>query len=334
MNKKINAISTYEVLMCLFVIIAHAMSECITFYPKNSLLYFIFFYVSRSMSVAVSAFILSAGIKFMNKYKKDTFSYLEFLTDRIYKIYIPYIFIVCLYYFYFIFRGNITGFNLTELLKYIISGNLAAPFYFIVIIIQFYILAPIWLFFCRKIHAILGIIIAAAITFTSHYFLKADWINYSCISYILYWITGCYIGLNFDKTIAYLRKIKKPMILIGILFTFTYTTFAYMFSVNENTQLTNDAVEITRIIFCLFASLMYLLLMKDRNNKIIGIMSSCTYYVYLIHSLIIFEIDHIMTFWGIELIGYRFIIRLTLTLFISFALALLYVTPKKLLLKK
>ena len=240
-----------------------------------------------------------------------------------------------MYYFYFIFRGNITDFNLIELLKYIISGQLAAPFYFIIVIMQFYILAPLWLVFCKKIHVSIGILLAISITSLTHYFFKnSTYSNYCFTPYLIYWISGCYIGLNFDKCMNFLRKIKKPIIVIGILFTIAYTTFAYMLSINENTHLTNDAVEITRILFCLFASLMYLLLIKDKKNKFINAMSYCTYYVYLIHSLIIFETDYIMTSFEINALGYRFIIRLVLTFLLPFGLSLVCVGIKKLLSKK
>lgn len=103
------------------------------------------------------------------------------------------------------------------LLRSLFVGDMIAPFYFVVIIFQFYILLPVWKWVVG--HLPMCVVLVAAVllnriflgylpqminlVFPDTTFAYNDRIF---TSYLLYWILGCYAGQYYDK---FLQKIKQ-----------------------------------------------------------------------------------------------------------------------------
>ena len=92
-RKKLTEISSFETVLCLFVVMIHVLSDSIASYPKGSFLSAISFLFSRALTFVVPAFIMSSAIKFAHAYSEGEFRYFSFLKRRITKIYIPYLII-------------------------------------------------------------------------------------------------------------------------------------------------------------------------------------------------------------------------------------------------
>lgn len=322
MKRRLPEISSFETVLCLFVVMIHILSDSIEGYPKGSVLSGASFIFSRAITFAVPAFIISSAIKFAHIYAEGGFEYLTFLKRRITKIYIPYLIITVVYYAYFVFHLHYFDFDTGALFKHLTFGTVAAPFYFIIIIMQFYIIAPITLVFCKNITPAAGLVLSFLITVASRYF-GADF-QYSdrvFLGYFVYWIIGCYMGLNFDMNLNRLKRKRGCWIILGVLFTAVYSVVAYIEFLG---WLNSFGTEILKILFAAFASVMWLLIMPEYQHEGADIVSPATFYIYLIHCLVIFETEHIMARQSITAVPLRFVILFFSTYNISITVSVLY----------
>ncbi len=322
MRKKLSEIDSFEAILCLFVVMIHVLSDSISAYPVGSFLSAVSFISARILTFAVPAFIISSGVKFAHTYTEGDFRYTSFLKRRITKIYVPYLMIAAIYYLYFVFHRNYFPFDALELIRHLSLGTIAAPFYFIVIIMQFYILAPITLGFCKRITPTFGIILAGIITILSKYFLIGfQYADRVCLVYYVYWIIGCYIGINFDMNLERLRRKKKTFVVLGISLTILYAAAAYLEFLFDTYFF---ATEILKILFAGYASIMWLIIMPKYEHGGADILSPATYYIFLIHCLVIFETEHIMELKNITDTPQRFWITFASAYLISITLSVIY----------
>ena len=331
MQRKLSEISSFEVILCLSVVMIHILSESVSSYDKGTILSFLSFSASKMLTFVVPAFMISAGIKFAHKFENTSFNYFTFLRGRITKIYLPYVIFTILHYLYFVFYRKYFDFDIYKLLTYIKYGSIVAPFYFIALIMQFYILSPVIMMFCRIIPSNLGILIAAVINILSiKYWGGFKYGDRIFTSYLLYWIIGCYIGMDFRSAISRLTRLKKIIVPVGIIFTIIYTGVSY----GEFLEFFNSFyTEILKIAFCLSASFMWLVLMPKSNGFISESLAPVTFYVFLTHCLVIIETQLWLTNWGITSIPLRFVITFFSTYIISLLVSIVFLKTKDLFIK-
>lgn len=311
----------------------HILSGCITGYTAGTLPSIVSFSLQKAITFAVPAFIMSSAIKMSLKFSGSRMNYLHFIKDRIKRIYLPYIIWCIIYYLYFTFYRNHFIFNTRDFLAYILNGEMVAPFYFIIVIMQFYILMPLWLKIFKRIPPRIGIVVSIIITILSRYLTK-EWSfsNRIILNYLMFWIIGGYIGSNYSTYINRMKKLFLLFIASTILVIPFYVFMAYKSFTTPTVLL---AFEVMKMLFCALPSITLLLICNliakastsGLRKGFIGIaktLSPVTFYVYLIHCLIIFETDYIMSAIGINSVSIQFAIKFFVVYLLSFTLALLY----------
>lgn len=368
-KRKITEISVYEFYMCMFVITIHLLSDGVDNFARWSAESIIFSSLTRIISFAVPGFIFTSAIKLFYKYSDRKFSYPKFLFDRFLKVYIPYVIAVCIYYIVYVFvltLDEYPSFNWTQLGSYIWSGNISAQFYFVILIVQFYLLMPIWRLLSKlKSVPSLAVVIAAALALTilsRMYFPQAAaaileqlgkieipniklfssftlfnplsgysagieqvqalaaYTNKSFSSYLVFWICGMYIGLNYD---AFSEKIKsgKLVIYIGwLVFAVAHCVLSYLRFCGVIRYTFEPTIVVLFCIFSIFGFLIYIdrvtFNLESRGKGFLTSIAGASYEIYLIHCLVIMvvtyylkqaDIDSTMTrFWITAVITYTF----------------------------
>lgn len=320
-------ISLFESILCFFVVMIHILSESIDAYAPGTISSIVLFSVSRFLTFAVPGFVISAGIKFAHKFEYTQFRYFDFLKGRFLKIFIPYVFCAVLYYLYFAFRHQYYEFSFVGLIGTILEGSIAAPFYFIIFIMQIYILSPVMYLFYKSFPSFWGIIIALVITLGSMYFTKElSYNNRIFLNYFLYWTVGCYIGIDFRNKITKLNSKKHLMLIIGIVLTAFYVVFSYLQFLGIYSSFVNDVIKVA---YCTVVSLAYLSFMPKTVGYFTEEFSTVTFYVFLIHCLAIFEIQHILNIFSVTSIPLRLTVEIVFTYTASIVLSYGYVCLKK-----
>lgn len=158
-------ISLLNIFLCCLVIFIHLCATYSVELRPDSPQFAGVFYASSLCNFAVYGFVLISGVKHFLRFDAP-FSYRKFYTKRLFTIILPYIFWVIIYYAYF--QNEIRQpWNTDDLLNHMLYGTMAAQFYFVIIISQFYLLFPLWRYMVRNIHPIIGVI-GAVLIYVGH----------------------------------------------------------------------------------------------------------------------------------------------------------------------
>ncbi|WP_394357603.1 acyltransferase [Methanocaldococcus lauensis] len=190
-------------------------------------IYYKLFYVlmNNLTRFAVPFFIIISGMVLSYKYANNGINYISFIKKRISFIFIPYLFFVLIYYYFFhIARGE--SFSVINFLKYIISGYVAPHLYFIPLIFQFYILFPIFISIAKYLNSkklltnlVVFIIFGIISIYSVCYLHILSWGFPLMITQAYFFLFGCILGLNIRKFKDEFLNDKENLIRILILWS-------------------------------------------------------------------------------------------------------------------
>lgn len=326
MKRKITEISVFEFFMCMFVILIHLLSEGVDAFPKWSFPSILFSSLTRLATFAVPGFVFTSGLKLFYKYgDRKHFPYPKFLWDRAIKIVIPYCIVVVIYYLVFSWGMDLYDFSWDQLWYFLITGNVSAQFYFVILILQFYLLMPIWIYFSRTRNKAFGgflIVFTFILTVLCRmYFPFAEGIHKVFPSYLIFWILGMYAGLHYEGFEAFIKQ-NKLMIYIGwLVLAIIHCALSYM----EHAGLIYyEIAPLIVVLFCLFAIFGFYSYAREltesleRNGKgLLTSISQASYDIYLLHCLVIVFMNWMMTKMEMDDILKRFFINFAVTYLVS-----------------
>lgn len=317
MKRKITEISVFEFFLCMFVILIHLLSEGVDTFPKWSFWSVLFSSLTRLTSFAVPGFVFTSAIKLFYKY--DTvkrFPYGRFLFDRVKKICVPYVIAITLYYVVFVWVLKMYQFRWDQLLHFILTGDISAQFYFVILIIQFYLLMPIWFLFSRFSNRVFGsilIVLSFAITILFRmYFPYTASIHKIFPSYLIFWIIGMYVGLHYEGFETFIQKNKIPIYLGWLITAIGHCVLSYM---QFGGLITYKFAPFLVVFFCFFSIFGFYsyareltISLEQRGKGLLTSISQASYDIYLNHCLIIIvasrfltdmDLDHTLQRFGI-----------------------------------
>lgn len=345
-NKRKNEISYLNILFCIIVIFIHACSEPMQNYSLNSLPYYLTLSLYRLSSFVVQGFIFLSGVKFFLNLK-EPHDYVGGWLKQFKRIVLPYILWVSIYFCYFVSIGW-ERFTFKTLYKYIAVGNLSAHFYFVVVIVQFYLLAPLLVKLVKKVRPLILLpaafvlmifmwqylpdILTKVLTLTNieliNYPIRVylKYIDRIFTSYLFYFVLGLVAGRFYEPFMAGLRK-------CGIVISFTFSVFAAgdLFSYVFVRDFLYKFTEIYHVFYCISAILFTLYIvdlitrhLPERMPRFMMAADNATYLVYLLHLLLMRLIRVEMDKRAIFSVTARFGGAFILTVILGFALSMLW----------
>ncbi|HHW56986.1 MAG TPA: acyltransferase [Clostridia bacterium] len=212
MNKeRIKEIDILKGIAIIAVLIIHTTSSAVVILSKTSISYFVLAIVNRLAQFAVPAFIFASAMLLIYNYG-DSHDWRVFYKKRFKNVLFPYISWTFIYGAYLIMLYHIPLRSILTV-RNLLLGGMFYHMYFIVIIVQLYLLFPIILYIYRLINknfytvvmAIILFQIAEIIIFKS--FISKHFKDSSVIfaTYISFIIAGMYIGENIK---SWIKKYK------------------------------------------------------------------------------------------------------------------------------
>lgn len=302
-------ISILNVLFCLMVLIIHTLSLGIVELDKSSWQFLSVYFPWKLCSVAVYGFIYLSGVKLFLKFDRP-FSAREFYTKRVKSILLPYVIAVTVYYAGFCVLG-VYPIGVGQWLKFILLGNVAAHFYFIVALAQFYLLMPLWRMIVAKVNPVLalgGALVINLLFWSSLHTIVSlgvigQYTDRIFISYLFYWLLGCYIGRYYDKFTLEVQENKYLLSLcfviaaLGCLHFYYYTMYGGLSY--GYTEIWQHFYFVSAIMFLTMVSLK----IKDRaliHTKMFAFLDRQSYNIYLWHMLVLLVCEYMMRGIGVN----------------------------------
>ena len=314
-NKRRQDIVFLNILFCLLVIFIHISSEVVTKMDRSTTIFWSVSVLQKLSSFVVQGFILLSGVKLF--LKGGEIKYGKFYLSRLTHVVIPYIIWVVIYYLYFCSEEYFT-FSLSELGRFIMVGDISAHFYFVVVIAQFYLLAPLWVMLFKKSNPSVVLVVTLTINILCGLSLDAilaelfPTVSFAHLDllfprYIFYWAAGCVIGLHYQEFQNYLRRRWLSITTFFVICLLIRGWFAVRFIGGAPAWM--DQIH---ILYCISAILFFYMVSQMFVQggswvlKPLVPIDKCSYAIYLIHCLLIFIANDYMDENGITDIAIRY----------------------------
>ncbi len=287
-------LSFLNVIFCLLVIFIHISSYPLGGYEAGSIPYNIVLVLWRLASFVVQGFVLLSGLKMFLSGKDKP--YLKMLKGKLKTIIVPYVFWYVIYYIFYMIIADYP-LDIRFIAKHFFLGSLAPHTYFVPLIMEFFLLYPLWKVIVRKVKPYVAIPVAIIISLLAENVLPVILYNNNITfpyndriftTYLSYWIIGCYIGANYETFKAFFKKhsLLIPFILIiivNIIFTYINYNVKYLIYLN----VIHFVYSVTTILY------LFEVFLKVKNtNKLIQLIDNSSYTIYLCHMLFVFASNY------------------------------------------
>ena len=207
-STKKRELNDMNAIACFLVILIHVLSLGISSVTPTSWQAAVIYFPWRLAAFVVPMFLYTGAVKMALHFMDAEITlggYLRYMLQRIQKIYLPYVLWVVIYYLCFLRIGYVRG-EPREFFSYLLLGNLSSPFYYIVIVMQFYLLMPFWLWMVKHIPAYLALGVSLLTFFFMQqfpYILSLVGVDFPYsdrvfLTYLLFWVAGLYAGKHYD----------------------------------------------------------------------------------------------------------------------------------------
>lgn len=308
-SKSLDEISITRSFLMYAVVMIHFLNIPVSLLPNESFWQSVF-YVFRGMLIfAVPSFMFISMI--MISYGNKKMSLLEFYKKKLTRIFIPYIIWSILYQAMLIYLGSKDIASLKDmdnLLYLFLYGKSYEHLYFMPILIEFTIFAPILLYMAKKIKDKPPVAIAFAMAvqigvyFLNKYYLNFPMLRTTFIWYFSVGFLGIWFGIEYEKNMQYIRKHADKILFLTSMSFFLMQAYQYQLwpSIWRGVVFNTLPYTINMHIYFILMIFSILILTKNivdrkkqtaKTNKIADYMiwlSNYSYGVYFIHPIFTF----------------------------------------------
>ena len=347
-TKKYAELDDFNAIACLLVVFVHVLSAAITALDPSSVQAAIVFLPWKLSLYVVRGFLFTGAVKMALGFARDdrpltVRGYLRYMLRRVTKIWLPYAAWVGVYYIYFLRVGWVKG-GMDVFWRYVFVGDLSAQFYYVVVVMQFYLLMPLWKRILDRVPFFSAALISAAISFLMLY--SADFLPYVGLpaiggrifaSYLLFWVLGLYVGRHYDTVRAALTSHVRAVMamLIPILL---YAVGALIEHAKGITLFDDSVMKMFTDTMSVCVVLTLCILFRDHAQahpilrmlkRPLAFVYAASYTVYLSHCLFLQITASKLSACGITDIGVQLLWRALVCFTVPFLLWYLWQTVKK-----
>ncbi|SNS09473.1 Surface polysaccharide O-acyltransferase, integral membrane enzyme [Anaerovirgula multivorans] len=333
MKKQINEANILRGIACLAVVLVHISAIPVSTLQSDSIHMKIFSLLNRSVKFTTPTFIFLSGLTMFYSYKDKTFHYFSFLKKRFSATLIPYFLWSLIYYKYFIDQGYYI-FSWDFLIENLLLADMSYHLYFILTILQFYLLFGVFLYIFKRFNHNYILIFLLAISIFTVKYVRFPYADRFFARYAFYFGLGCYTAMYIDIIREKLLKYKY-LITAGYISISCYYGYQFYQYYGLERSIDNFTIELTWFSFCLIAIMFYSLvayqIATKENSVLYGALkkiSKASYYIYLSHPLAIFVSEKFLTNLGMLSITRRFLLNIIIVYGMVVPLAVLYSSLK------
>lgn len=281
---KLHELDYVRFIACLAVIIVHITATGVTGYIHGSFPHLVMLLVNRSLKYTTPVFIFLSGVTSFYGYRQKEFKYFPFLKRRLSKVLVAY-FLWCIIYYGVYIKLGYYGWDIKFFIKNVLQGTMSYHLYFVIIIVQMYIVGPVFYNFLRKSDKKITILlVAGVITILSAEFIRFELSDRLFLKYMVFYMLGIYVTLERDLFLSWIERHNKHVIAAYVATGLAYTVVSYY-----------DMIISTYVWFIYsVASVFFVyylgLVMKEvfsKNYSFIKLFGQSSYYIYLMHPLVL-----------------------------------------------
>lgn len=330
-TRRAEELSYFNAIACLMVIFIHVASYGIVNAAPDSLQAAMIYFPWQFALCVVPAFLFSSAVKMGFQYKEQypLREYAGYMVGRARNIFLPYTGWNLIYYVIFVLMGYYTV-SAFGFLKMLFLGTMSAPFYYIVIAMQFYLLKPLWLWVVKNLRWYAAIPAAALVTYFSMYlnvFLglwgtSFPYTDRIFTTYLVFWIVGLYAGRNWEQVTESVAGAGKSVATAAI-FVLLTKVIPYLHHSRGIWLVDTTYHKVITDLLSIFILLWMCLKLRGAGEslkKVLSFISSASFFVYLSHCLFLSITEYLLPRMGVTKISVVLVIRALVCYGIPFAL--------------
>lgn len=344
-SEKLRELDYFNAISCLMVMLIHVLSLGITSLNMSSWQYAVILIPHQLAAYVVPAFLFCGAVKMSLAFRNPSSSksgYFQYILRRFRKIYLPYAAYTIVYYIIFAHTGRLERTGFSSLIHYLLTGTISAQFYYVIVVMQFYLLMPLWRWVTNRVPWFVGVPLALFLTLLAS---KGDTVlalfgrSFAYFervfpTYLVQWVVGLYVGKHYDRVRdALIRRRGWTLSLsfITAVYVFlvylsrTYQYWLYDFNLMRPYS---DLASIA-ILLCLCIWLERSRL--KRPKKLLAAIHSASFSVYLSHPLFLTLSTSYFQRAGITDTGALLLLRFAICFTLPFLLHLLLNQSRSLL---
>lgn len=319
-NQRKSELPWLNLIFCAMVLWSHCSAQPIKSLDRTSWQFLLVYLLQRLSYVSVYGFFLLSGIKLtLPRSKQPTLS--AYWGGRMKSIFLPYLLAIALYQLWFCWGLHYFPLSFSDYFGYVLRGDLSSHFYFVVGLFQFVMLAPLFRWLSERWSFALLLPFALGITWFSASYLSSllqvfwpqvvfQYADRVFLTYLFYYLAGCYIGREYETFTASLRTNRALIIGLFTLFTWADLYFCWL---SLTGQRTIPFLESIHMLYILSAILFFFWVAEQLPKKMpqwLVRTDKASYLIYLYHCLVISMFDYWTARLGGGRIGTLFLLRL------------------------
>ena len=322
-SRKRSELSWLNLAFCILVVWIHCASYPVTYMNREGWAFFLLYGAQRLSFVAVYGFYFVSGLKLtLPRSRRKTL--LGYWKGRAMSILFPYCLSVTVYYAFFSLVQHQFPFSLSDLLGYMVQGDLAAHYYFLIALFQFILLAPLFYWLSKRWSPV--ILLPAAILFTQtcaqylpdmlRVFLPGSDFQYNGIlftTYLFYYLAGCCAGHHYDQ---FIRLVKENRGLYDVVFVLSGAFLAYLFWLSATDRYYAPFLFPIHSLYIpagILVCFQIALRLPETMPKWLSRLDQASYLIYLYHCLVLIYSDIHIQYLGALRISRVFLLRTLIT---------------------
>jgi len=309
-RKQYMSIHFMRIMACLMVVLIHISATPVVSLTPNSPAQAFFVSLNQIAKPAVPIFIFISGFLLHNIYRGKPLSPFVYWKKRLPKLVVPYVLWSLGYYFIYMKMGYYP-LDINFVLKGLLLGTFIYHLYFMVIIIQFYILYPLLHVLATKIGENMTFLLILALQI-GLIAIPFEWRDRLFITYFSYFGLGLLLSVHLPK----LSQLCKPYLLHFIAFLCVGGLNVLWFFNGQNgwvelpsiiNSLLYVILSISSILTLLFGfeGLSARFTFKEQTRVSIGKLGDATQLIYYAHPLFILGSEFMMNQLGVISISLR-----------------------------
>jgi surface polysaccharide O-acyltransferase-like enzyme len=324
-KKRLYELDYIRFIACLAVMMVHITATGVTDYVQGSFPHIVTLVLNRSLKFTTPVFIFLSGVTNFYAYDKKELKYFDFVKKRMKSTLIPYLVWCAIYYIAYIYAG-IYSFDFKFFMKNVFLGTMSYHLYFVIIIAQIYILGPLFYKLVKNTkNKVLLLIIAAIFTSLCAEYLRFNLSDRVFVKYIFFYMLGIYATLETDKFKSWLYK-YKILVTAGYIFIGLFYTIASYYNMFITTYVW--FVFSTVSVFFVYLISTYLVVLFKNKYSFIKLFGQSSYYIYLMHPLVLTVMIMLAGKFGILSVTARLIIYFIVVISVTVTSCILFTIIK------
>lgn len=310
---------------CMMVVSVHISVGTIT--ADDGSTHYLNLYLYQLTRLGTPIFAIISAFLLYSSVKRNGFNFKKFISSRTVKVIFPFVIWTIIYLCYKSYMGQEVFANPQKNINYFLFGTGHYHLYFMVTVIQFYILFP--LLQLIRVRKLLLFVFLASIPFNAYWLLHAEMntqyeylnVMFTHRSSVLHWISfflfGAVLAAYYEEVLLFVNKHKAFFaILAGIMFT------ALVIEIDsENIFSSSRPINLLYVpLFVLFLLSIYQFIAKSKVLvNLFNLVGNYSMGIYLVHPLVKLQVIRVLPpeFWEPPLILVTFLIILSLSILVT-----------------